>query len=448
MSGRFPHPPQGFAGSQRLWRPWAGVLLAFCLAQTFLTAGSLFASGEGDAKEDYRRYATIDGPPHDYWNRPLQDRFTAIKDDLEAGRMDLDYGSEKEFVTSLLKALEIPVASQLLVFSTTSLQLRLISPRNPRAIYFSDDLYLGWVPGGKIEIVSLDPELGGIFYIFDIPRERRPLVVERSDKCMNCHSGKETGHIPGLVIESVVPGPSGGSLTAYRRNLSGHGIPLEERFGGWHVTGQFDFPKHWGNLTGRLTPDGLVTESFQIGERCNPAVYPVTTSDILAHLLFEHQNGFVNRVLKAGYKARAFLHEGRGKLTPADREDLLEESHGLVRYLLFADEVELPGEGIVADSLYQEQFLALKKPAGNGLSLRDLDLKGHLFQHRCSYMVYSAVFQGLPEAFRRQVYRDLGKALHPVEGGAEFSYLPPEEKAAIREILKQTLTDLPPGWGE
>ena len=32
-------------------------------------------------------------------------------------------------------------------------------PQNPRAIYFSDDIYLGYVPGGQIEVIGIDPKL-------------------------------------------------------------------------------------------------------------------------------------------------------------------------------------------------------------------------------------------------------------------------------------------------
>src|SRR5882724_6570154 len=113
-------------------------------------------------------YQDIDLPPHDYRQRALRDRFTRLKAELEAGGVVLDQHSEKDFLLSLLKALEIPATSQMLVFSTTSLQLSLISPRNPRAIFFNEDAYVGYIPGGRIEIVSLDPELGGIFHIFDI----------------------------------------------------------------------------------------------------------------------------------------------------------------------------------------------------------------------------------------------------------------------------------------
>src|SRR5581483_9198392 len=120
-------------------------------------------------------YDDIDLPPHQYHTRSLKDRLTGMKADLEEGRIPLDRSSEKAFVVSLLKALEVPVSSQMLVFSTTSLQLNLINPSNPRALYFSDELYVGYVPRGRIEVVSMDPEVGGIFYIFDIPRDNRPI---------------------------------------------------------------------------------------------------------------------------------------------------------------------------------------------------------------------------------------------------------------------------------
>ena len=119
--------------------------------------------------EAAKRLRDFEKAPHNYWEHPPRDRFTQLKAALEGGRIPLDRASEKAFVTSLLKALDISPATQTLVFSTTSLQLRRISPRNPRALYFNEDIYVGWVPGGQLEIVSIDPRLGGIFYIFDIP---------------------------------------------------------------------------------------------------------------------------------------------------------------------------------------------------------------------------------------------------------------------------------------
>lgn len=388
----------------------------------------------------------IDKPPHNYRQRVPGDRFTKLKDDLESGRIVLDRSSEKAFVLSLLKLLEIPATSQMLVFSTTSLQLSLISPANPRAIYFSEDTYLGYVPRGRIEIISIDPELGGIFYIFDIPKDERPLRFERSERCMNCHAGEDTHFVPALVIKSVVPGPGGGSLTAFRQDQIGHGVPFDQRFGGWYVTGQNRITNQWGNLTGRLSPDGLAKYPVTPGERFNWDRYPVSTSDMLAQLLHEHQAGFANRAIEAGYRARTFLHENRDRLTAEQNLELDEDARRIARYLLFADEAPLPEGGLVGDSNFKIDFLSNRRMAANGTSLKDFDLRTRLFKYRCSYMIYSTLFLNLPNAVKQRVYENLRNALSLQSTNLDFAYLPENEKRAIHGILKETLSDLPKGW--
>lgn len=134
----------------------------------------------------------LSAPPHRYFDRPSDDRFARLQKEIESGSVALDRSGEKAFLLSLLRALEVPASSQMLVFSTTSLQLSLITPGNPRALYFNEDTYLGFIPNGRIEIVSIDPELGGVFYILDIPKSGTAgLNIERSRRCMNCHSGSE-----------------------------------------------------------------------------------------------------------------------------------------------------------------------------------------------------------------------------------------------------------------
>ncbi len=388
-------------------------------------------------------FADLAAPEHDYWNRTPKDPFTRIKDDLEQGRLNLDESSEQGYLVSLLKALKIPVETQMLVYSTTSLQLSLISPRSPRALYFNDDIYLGYVPGGKIEIVSIDPELGAIFYIFDIPKAGTRPVAERSRRCMNCHSDEDTREVPGIVIKSVIPGPTGGSLESYRRGLSGHEIPLSDRFGGWHVTGAEEIGPHWGNLTGRFTPQGIVTTPLPPGERFDWSIFPVATSDLLAHLLHEHQAGFVNRVVESHYRLRTALARGKGKLLETDRADMERQVEELVRYLLFADEAPLPKGGMVGDPALKEAFLADRRAAASGESLRDFDLKTHLFRNRCSYMIHTPLFQALPEGFRRRLYQRMDRALAASPADRDYAHLPPDEKARIRAILKETVPGVP-----
>lgn len=421
------------------------------LAALFLAAGLALASVAGGQEapptdEEYH-FTDLESPAHDYWKRPLKDRFTGMMKDFAEGRVALDTSSEKAYVESVLKVLEIPATSQMLLFSTTSLQLRLISPRNPRALFFNEDLYLGWMPGGKIEIVSIDPEIGGIFYIFDIQLDGRPPVPERSARCMNCHANEDTRHVPGIVIKSVIPGPTGGSIDSYRREDTGHHIPFSDRFGGWHLTGAETMEKHWGNLVGRLQNGETLTTPLEPGQNFDWNKYPVATSDVLPQLIHEHQAGFVNRVLEAGYRARYYLHEGRGQLRdPKHIETLKQQADMLVRYLLFADEAAFPEKGLPGERPYAADFLASKRPDKKGRSLRDLNLKDRMFEYRCSYMIYTDVFQSLPAVFKNHVYRRLGEALNPATGGRDYAYLSNAERTAIREILRETIPDLPAGW--
>jgi len=91
-------------------------------------------------------------------------------------------------------------------------------------------------------------------------------------------------------------------------------------------------------------------------------------------------------------------------------------------------------------------ILATRREGPGGIALKDLDLRTRLFKHRCSYMIYSPVFAGLPPGMKQRIYRRLGEALNLKTPDQEYAYLPPAEKKAIRSILKATLTDLPPDW--
>jgi len=413
------------------------------ISRLLLLLSCVQIAAESAAETTYRDF---DEAPHNYYTAPLKDRFTRLKADLESGRIPLDRSSEKAFVISLLKALDVPATSQMLVFSTTSLQLRFITPRNPRAIYFNDGLYLGYIPGAKIEILSMDPELGAIFYMFDIPTDSRPIAVERSEKCVNCHTKEDTGFVPGVVIKSVIPGPTGGSLKAFRREVTGHGIPFAERFGGWYVTGDRGIASEWANIIGRYSGEEIAKTVIQPGQLFDFAKYPVATSDILPQLVHEHQAGCANRILQASYRARTAFHLDKGNLTPARYAELDEQARSVVRYLLFADEVPLPAGGIEGDPAFKADFVKAGRKAPGGASLRDFDLRTRLFKNRCSYMIYSPEFDGLPARMKREIYIRLGEALSVEKPVKEYAYLPAAEKSAIRTIPKGTLTDLPPGW--
>ncbi len=402
----------------------------------FLAALSLlssFASARG------QELLGIDNPLHGYFTTPPQDRFSRWLAQFEAGRRKLDTRSDLVLLQDLLGQLEVPVASQMLVYSVTSLQKELVSPRRPRALYFNDDTYVAYVPGGRVEVISLDPALGSIFYISDRIRRGQTPRLERSEECMNCHAPHHLEHIPALMLQSVVPGPTGGGERAFRREETGHGIPLALRFGGWHLTGTGDtFPANWGNkLIERH--DGVASEvALPIGERCDLARYLLPTSDVLPQLIQEHQVGFVNRALQANYRARELAQNPGGLAAQASAVESL--AAPLVRYLLFADEVALPPGSVPGDADFATAFLRNRRADGDGASLKDLDLTTRLFRHRCSYMIYTPTFTGLLPELKTAVLRQLARALADA-APAEYAYLSLTERRRIRSILRATLPE-------
>ena len=261
---------------------------------------------------------------------------------------------------------------------------------------------------------------------------------------MNCHAGDDTGRVPGIIVKSVVPGPAGGSLTAFRLGETGHGIPFDQRFGGWYVTGR-NAISPWGNIVGRFAAGQLEKTTIAPGTLFDFARYPVATSDILPQLLHEHQAGFVNRVVEAGYRARTYLHADRGRLTASHAALLDEQARLVTRYLLFADEAPLL-PGMEVDAAFQADFLKTRRAAPGGAALKDFDLQTRLFRHRCSYMIYTPVFAALPPELKQRIYTQLASALSTAKPSAEYAYLPAPEKQAIRTILKATLPDLPAQW--
>lgn len=385
--------------------------------------------------------------PHSYWETESGDAFARLAPKIVSGEVPMDASSEKAYLLSLLKALDLPVASQLLVYSATSLQSGVIRPSNPRALYFNEEVYVGFVPGGKLEIAAIDPALGPVFHIFEPDgRGGRPLI-ERTERCMNCHAGRATDQVPGLVAESViVMEGSGATLKGYRRDQTGHQIPLEERLGGWHVTGKHAKDNHLGNLTGTSKAQGDRRIANPPGRLFSMDLYPVDTSDLLTHLIHEHQLGFHNRVTSAVYRTREALDAGNGRLSTAHGAELNEHARELIRYILFADEAELPRNGVEGDPAFMKVFSERRVPASNGVSLRDFDLRTRLFKYRCSYMIYTPGFLGMPPEFLERLWMGMDTVLKETGGPAEFNYLPPEEKRAIRQILRETVKGLPAGF--
>lgn len=381
-----------------------------------------------------------DGLPYgqaavDYFGTPTGDAGSRLNRKLAAGEATLRYEEKSGYLRSLLDALDVPVESQLLVFSKTALNPRLVEPANPRAVYFNDEVTVGWVPGADaLEVTALDPAKGPIFYILKQHPDANPALT-REERCLACHAGTTTLQVPGLMLRSFLTDQTGKPRVGYSRTT--HDIPLPKRWGGWYVTGTHGDQHHSGNIFG----DERIAE-----HRADPSIggnvvdlkpfldverYETPHSDIVAHLVIDHQMHGINLLTRAAFEERL----GR-------RSDVEER---LVRYLLFLDEPPLGAE-IAGGSGFAEVFQRRGPRDSQGRSLRALELKSRLFRYRLSYLIYSPLFDGLPEAVRGRVYRRVWEALTGAADLEGSDVLPVEERTAIREIVRETKSNLPEYW--
>jgi hypothetical protein len=395
-------------------------------------------------------------PPVNYSSTSARDAITQLQARLVAGKLKFT-GSGKDIVQTLLRELAIPVESQMLVFSKTSFQRKLIRPDRPRAIYFSDTCYVGWVPYGLIEIAAIDPELGPVFYSLD-PNAAAPHIVRDND-CLSCHGGAFVRGIPGVFARSVFTDAAGEPLLRHGSEVVDFRTPFTNRWGGWYVTGQHGDSLHRGNILARDQNDKLIVDLERganltdLSGFFEPKSYLSEGSDIVALLVFEHQIAMQNTLTRAGINCRRMLTYQQN-LQRDFKEEVTEEltydsvkrvfassAKDVVDDLLFKDEAPLP-EGLAGSAAFQNAFQAAARRGNDGGSLREFQLQGHLFKNRCSYLIYSESFLALPAALKRRVYERMAHALHPAKPDPQYAYLDADERARISRILKQTHPEL------
>ncbi len=210
-----------------------------CVTIVVLVVGS---SAEGSADE-------FDKPPISYRDSIPDNCVSRLQKGLDAGTKGLAFESDYGYLTAVLKALDVPTESQMLVFSKTSLQRHRISPRTPRAIYFNDDVYIGYCQSGDVlEISAVDPQLGAVFYTLDQDKSEKPRFKRRGDSCLICHSSSRTEGVPGHVVRSLFVDAGGQPMFSAGSRAVDHTTPLKDRWGGWYVTGNHGSQTHVGNL--------------------------------------------------------------------------------------------------------------------------------------------------------------------------------------------------------
>jgi hypothetical protein len=354
------------------------------------------------------RYAgTLDQHPAiDYRGGALSDDVTLLAREVTAGRTRLAYDEPQGFLRSLLEHLHVPVESQLLVFSKTGIQNAHTTPENPRALYFNDRIVVGYIPGAPVlEIASHDPRQGVIFQTLK-QDSWLPGEFARPDRCLGCHLSSNSLDVPGILVRSMFANRDGRALPQLGSFLVDHRTPLEQRWGGWYVTGTHGSARHMGNalVTDHAQFEAAISEATLNRQALDPRVdvkaYPAASSDIAALLVFDHQGRAINLLTRLGWEARIAATNRPLDFSKGDLHDVLLET---VDYLLFTGELRLsaPVRGV---SSFSKTFSLSGPKDRAGRSLRELDLQSRLFKYRCSYMIYSPAFDALPAEVRDAIY--------------------------------------------
>jgi hypothetical protein len=360
--------------------------------------------------EDWRRHPAIE-----YDTRETDDPVARLMARMARGEVRLRETTISGYLPSLLEALGVPVESQLLLFSQTSLQRHRITRANPRAVYFNDSVSVAWVRGGFIEIAAQSPRQGVVFYALEGRSVATPRVARRHD-CLQCHFSHRTIGVPGMLAPSD------------------HTRALEQRWGGWYVTGRHGDLRHLGNEDVMVWPRPASTYNWPSVEgRFDATGYPSAHSDIAALLVFDHQMRMMNLLSRVNWESRV-----AGRVPDAAIAELVD-------YMLFVDEAPLTTP-ISGSSSFAEVFSRQAPRDRKGRSLRQLDLTTRLMRHPCSYMIYSAQFDALPVSVRAAVYQRLWQVLSGRDSDPRYARLSGADRRTIVEILLDTKTDLPVGF--
>jgi hypothetical protein len=240
-------------------------------------------------------------------------------------------------------------------------------------------------------------------------------------------------------------------MPAFRGNamITDHRSSLDDRWGGWYVTGTHGSQHHMGNAVSHNSaqPQLLETQGTQnltsLAKKFDTSHYLAPTSDIVALMTLEHQTRISNLMTRIGWDTRIAEHEG--KLDAAMRDRINGEIEDMVTYLLFADE-KLLTEPVQGVSTFTKTFPERGPRDHQGRSLRDFDLQTRLFRYPLSYMVYSAAFDAMPEYVRERVYQRLYDVLTGKDHGAANAHLSADDRRNVLEILRETKPNLPPYW--
>ena len=399
--------------------------------------------------------------PINYLSDRVNDPVAKLQQRIDQGNVTLEFDPKHGYLKSVLQCLQVPVSSQTLVFSKTSFQYKKISPSSPRALYFNDNVYVGWVQNGhSLEIASFDSNQGAIFYLPD-QQPDQPAFVRATLDCTQCHVAPGTRGVPGVLLRSIFARPSGTQAIETDSFITGHETPLKDRFGGWYVTGKHGRQLHMGNVfvDDTVHPDQL--------DRAAGAEHQGPVASV-------PDNGISKRpqrhrgASRAGSPNADAQSDHRGQLldsTGPPRRSGCQQNRRTSRSVnsrINPPRDRSPGgrtlelsavhrRGALADPIegtsgFSQEFTALGPRDKSGRSLREFDLKRRIFKYPCSYLIYSEAFDALPEPAKKYIYSRLYEILTGRDHSDRYNRLSPGERRDILEILLATKPGLPSEW--
>jgi hypothetical protein len=398
-----------------------------------------------------------------YGKLPAHDPITRLQYRLDHGQASLQFDDRHGYLESVLNELHISPSTQSLVFSKTSFQRELISSHRPRAIYFNDDVYVGFVRDGSVlEVATIDNQQGTTFYTISQEQREKPRFNRLTSQCLQCHESETTRNIPGLLMRSIYPDELGRPLLAAGSYHTTDQSPFRQRWGGWYVTGTHGSMRHMGNV---ILEDEQHPETFDrdyganltdLSQRFQIAPYLTPDSDIVALMVLTHQANVHNLMTQASYEVRSALsdqfainealHQPVSTRIEGTDHRIASACEPLVTAMLFSGEAA-PPDPIAGTSKFTTEFSARGPADRKGRSLRQFDLTHRLFKYPCSYLIYSPQFDGLPAAAREYIYRRLLEVLSGKDQSAAFKNLSLDDRQAILQILRETKAGLPEAWG-
>ena len=357
------------------------------------------------------------------------------------------------YLSAFLEAFDIPAVSQTLVFSKTSLQADRIHPKNPRAIYYNDDIYVGWVPNSDLlEISVSSPKTGTNFYTV-APSDGFPKLTRQTHDCLRCHGGSFTRDVPGHLVRSVYPDSDGQPIFKAGTHFTDQSTPLEDRWGGWLVSRS---PmKHMGNTIFQETDRGADQgTSFTLKDVPNNG-YLANGSDIVSLLILGHQTQLHTLMADLTIKTRRALHDQKvmdellqrnEALSDSTRSRIKHAADKVLKCMFFVDEIDLPKIDL-SRSAFAKVFTERGPKDSKERSLYQLRMDGRMLRLPFSYLIYSDTFSKMPPEALDYLWAEIGRILDSSSSRYEgYEGISRREKEAIKEILLETHPDAKNRW--